>query len=71
MTNPPYGERLGDLRQAQRLMRAFGRAMRELPGWQVNIISSDEELEKCYGRRAAKTRKLYNGMIRCNYYMFR
>ena len=71
VTNPPYGQRLGDLPEAQRLMRDFGRAVRACPGWQVNIISSDEELEKAFGRRAAKTRKLYNGMIRCQYYMFR
>ncbi len=71
VTNPPYGERMLDLRQAQALMRGFGRAMRDCPGWQVDIISSDEELEKSYGRRAAKVRKLYNGMIRCNFYMFK
>ncbi len=71
VTNPPYGERMLELRQARDLIRRFGLAMRELPDWRVNIISSDGELEKLYGRRAAKTRKLYNGMIRCNYYMFK
>ncbi len=71
VTNPPYGERLGDLRAAQRTVRAFGEAMKNAPNWQVNIISSDEELEKSFGRRAAKVRKLYNGMIRCGYYMFK
>ena len=70
VTNPPYGERLGDLTDARRVVRDFGRAMRDLPGWQVNIISSDEELEKSYGRRAKKVRRLYNGMIRCGYFMF-
>lgn len=71
VTNPPYGERLLDVRQARELIRDFGAAMKKCPGWQVNIISSDEELEKFYGRRAAKVRKLYNGMIRCGYYMFK
>ncbi len=71
VTNPPYGERLGDLREAQRTVRDFGGAMKNLPNWQVNIISSDEELEKSFGRRAARVRKLYNGMIRCGYYMFK
>ncbi len=71
VTNPPYGERMLDIRAAQSLIRDFGRAMKGNPGWRVNIISSDPELEKYYGRRAAKTRKLYNGMIKCNYYMFK
>ncbi len=71
VTNPPYGERLLDVRQARELMRDFGAAMKKCPGWQVNIISSDEELEKFYGRRAAKVRKLYNGMIKCGYFMFK
>ena len=70
VTNPPYGERLLDLREARRIVGEFGRAMRDLPGWQVNIISSDQELERVYGRRARKVRKLYNGMIRCGYFMF-
>ncbi len=71
VTNPPYGERMLDIRAAQGLMRDFGRAMRGLSGWEVNVISPDPELEKCFGRRAARTRRLYNGTIRCNYYMFK
>ena len=70
VTNPPYGERMLDITEARELMRRFGRALRSAPGWRVNIISSDEELEKFFGRRARKVRKLYNGMIRCGYYMF-
>ena len=49
----------------------FGRAMRATPGWDVYIISSDEELEKHFGRRSVKTRKLYNGMIKCGYFHFK
>lgn len=71
VTNPPYGERMMERREAQRLISGFGTAMSRLDNWQVNIISSDEELERYYGRRAAKTRKLYNGMIKCGYYMFK
>lgn len=70
VTNPPYGERLGDLKEARRVVHEFGKAIKDLSNWQVNIISSDEELERAFGRRARKTRKLYNGMIKCNYYMF-
>ncbi len=70
VTNPPYGERLMKKEEARQLMRDFGRAADRTGNWAVNIISSDDGLETFYGRRAAKTRKLYNGMIRCWYYMF-
>ena len=71
VTNPPYGERLGDLQQARALAKAMGEQFRRsVPSWQIYIISSDEQYEQCFGRRADKVRKLYNGMIRCNFYQF-
>ncbi|MGX8699389.1 MAG: THUMP domain-containing class I SAM-dependent RNA methyltransferase, partial [bacterium] len=70
VANPPYGERLMDVQSAQRLLRAFGKTMRRCPGWQVNLISSDEDLEHVYGAHPKKVRKLYNGMIKCGYYQF-
>ena len=57
-------------REAAELVRRFGRAVNGL-GWDVYIISSDEELERNFGKRAEKVRKLYNGMIRCGYYKFK
>ena len=68
VTNPPYGERLGDQEQARTLYAAFGKAVN--PKARVYVISSDESFERFFGRRAAKKRKLYNGMIRCNLYMY-
>ena len=71
VTNPPYGERLMDREEARRLISRFGKAMGGVSWWEVFIISSDEELEHFYGSRAEKVRKLYNGMIKCGYFMFR
>ena len=68
--NPPYGERLLDRRRAQDLYRAMGKAFATLDRWQIYVITSDEEFERFYGRRADKIRRLYNGMIRCQYYQF-
>lgn len=68
--NPPYGERMMDLRSAQALYREIGRAWRALDRWQIYVICSDETFESHFGRRADKVRRLYNGMIRCNYYQF-
>lgn len=70
VTNPPYGERLLNAREARELISAFGKSVKRLPGWDVYIISSNEELERDFGLRAEKGRRLYNGMIRCSYYKF-
>lgn len=71
VTNPPYGERLGDLKQARDLAAAMGTQFRrEIPVWQLYIITSDEQYEQFFGRRADKVRRLYNGMIRCGFYQF-
>ncbi len=68
--NPPYGERLMDMREAEALYRDMGKAFRELEPWQIYVLTSCEYFEKLYGRRADKVRKLYNGMIPCNLYQF-
>ncbi len=68
--NPPYGERLSTLKEAEALYRAMGRHFATLDNWQIYILTSDECFEKLYGRRADKIRRLYNGMIRCQYYQF-
>ena len=71
VTNPPYGERLGDLASSRKLAEAFGRALREnVPSWQIYVISADEDFARYFGRRPDKVRKLYNGMLRCSYFQF-
>lgn len=71
VTNPPYGERLGDLREARELAAKMGEVFRrEVPFWQLYIITSDEQYEQFFGRRANKVRRLYNGMLRCGFYQF-
>ncbi|MBE6944832.1 MAG: class I SAM-dependent RNA methyltransferase [Ruminococcaceae bacterium] len=68
--NPPYGQRMLEQRQVQGLVQAFGRHLKFSDGWKKYIISSEPEFEHYYGRRADKRRKLYNGMIPCEYYMY-
>ena len=66
VTNPPYGERIMEKREAEELYRAFGKAVRTLPeGWKVSVLSSHTEFERTFGRTAEKKRKLYNGMLKC------
>ena len=68
--NPPYGQRMLEQQSAQRLYRALGKHLRYADGWKQFIITSEPEFEHYFGRRANKKRKLYNGMIKCDYYMF-
>ena len=68
--NPPYGQRMGEQKDAQRLYQAFGRHVKFADGWKKYVITSEPEFEHFFGKRADKKRKLYNGMIKCDYYMY-
>lgn len=70
ITNPPYGERLLDLREAERLYGVMGQRFAVQRGWRYHIITPHEQFEQLFGRRADKRRKLYNGMIRCQLYQY-
>ncbi|HLN64657.1 MAG TPA: class I SAM-dependent RNA methyltransferase [Symbiobacteriaceae bacterium] len=70
ITNPPYGERLGERDEVEELYRAMGRAFKSLEEWSVFVITAHKEFEKFYGRRADKKRKLYNGRIECDLYQY-
>ncbi len=71
ITNPPYGERLGELSEARELYKALGKCFESnIPSWQLYIITSDELFERYFARRADKKRVLYNGMIKCNLYQY-
>ncbi|NLL62690.1 MAG: class I SAM-dependent RNA methyltransferase [Ruminococcaceae bacterium] len=68
--NPPYGERLLDIDTANDLYKIMGEKFVREHGWGYYIISPSEDFEKIFGRRADKRRKLYNGMIKCQVYMY-
>lgn len=70
ITNPPYGERLLDIRQAEQLYKIMGEKFIKERGKKYYIITPDEQFEKIFGREADKRRKLYNGNIKCQLYMY-
>ncbi len=70
VTNPPYGERLEDEKKVKLLYKDMGRVFAKLDTWSFYIITSVRDFEKYFGKRADKKRKLYNGMLECNYYQF-
>lgn len=70
LCNPPYGERMLDIREAQDIIREMGRVFVPKKGWRYAIISPEEHFEQLFGRPAQKRRKLYNGMLRCQLYIY-
>ena len=70
VTNPPYGERLLDIDTARSIYKTMGKVFEQKPGWRYGIISPDEDFQKFFGRDADKKRKLYNGMLKCNLYLY-
>ena len=70
LVNPPYGERLLGVEDAEALCRTMGRVFPEREDLSYYIISPHEEFETLFGRKATRRRKLYNGMIKCNLFMY-
>ena len=70
LTNPPYGERLGDAAEAASLARTLGQVWQRHPGQGLYAITADAEFENHFGKKAARRRKIYNGMIPCQLYMY-
>lgn len=68
--NPPYGERLLEIRQAEELYRIMGQVFRPSSVNPCYIISPHEDFETFFGKKADKRRKLYNGMIKCQLFMY-
>ncbi|HEX2937593.1 MAG TPA: class I SAM-dependent RNA methyltransferase [Ruminiclostridium sp.] len=70
VTNPPYGERLLDIKEAEEIYKTMGSVFLKLDGWRFYIISPSDRFEALFGKRADKKRKLYNGMIKCEYFQY-
>lgn len=70
ITNPPYGERLEEKEDLPAIYQAFGDSFKRLDSWSAYVITSYEETERYFGRKADKNRKIYNGMIKAYFYQF-
>nr|WP_096440577.1 class I SAM-dependent RNA methyltransferase [Alteribacter populi] len=69
--NPPYGERMREKAEVEKLYKEVGATFREyLPTWSVYMITSHEKFELYYGKTATKKRKLYNGNIKTDLYQY-
>ena len=70
ITNPPYGERIGEGKKVEVLYKDMGEVFRNLNEWSYFVITSHPEFEKLFGEKSHKNRKLYNGRIQCYYYQY-
>ncbi len=70
ITNPPYGERLLDIRTAEELYKVMGERFERQKGKRYTVITPDDDFEKLFGRKADKRRKTYNGTLKCQIYIF-
>ena len=70
VANPPYGERLDNIRAAHVVARQLGKLQERNPGWTLCAFSADMGFEREYGRRATRRRRYYNGRIECEYHIF-
>lgn len=70
ITNPPYGERLGEIKEVERLYRNMGEVFDKLKEWSYFIITAHPDFQKFFGKSANKNRKLYNGRLKCYYYQY-
>ncbi|MGE8204284.1 THUMP domain-containing class I SAM-dependent RNA methyltransferase [Heyndrickxia sp. NPDC080065] len=68
--NPPYGERLGERKEVEKMYAEMGKSFSNLDTWSIYILTSYEKFEEIYGKKATKMRKLFNGFIRTDLYQY-
>ena len=70
ITNPAYGERMGDAKEAAALYRVMGRVFEPLDTWSFYVLTSHQGFEEAFGRKATKNTKLFNGRLECRFYQY-
>lgn len=71
VTNPPYGERIGEKDEIKKIYNKLKNFLKQNPTWSLFVITPDKTIEKLvFGKLADRRRKLYNGNIEVCYYQF-
>lgn len=71
ITNPPYGQRIGDIASMDKLYEGFSRFLKKNPTWSMFVITADKSAEKkIFSRPADRRRKLFNGRMEVCYYQY-
>ncbi|GAA3636394.1 class I SAM-dependent RNA methyltransferase [Lactobacillus hamsteri] len=70
IANPPYGKRLKDRESAEELYRQMGDVFRPMESFSQYYLTADPKFEECFGKKATKKRKLFNGNLRVDFYQY-
>ncbi len=70
VTNPPYGERVYDKKEAEECYKGLRRAFDTLDNWSMYLITSEKRFEKIFGKKCDRDRKLYNSNKECRLYYY-
>ena len=72
VTNPPYGERMGELQELAGFYPKFGDALKQkFTGWNCYILSADMNLPKLIKLQVSRRTPLYNGALECRLFEYR
>ncbi len=72
VVNPPYGERIGKIRELKQLYANLGKQLKQyFQGWNAAVFTGNTELGKNIGLRATKKHTLYNGALKCSLLQFK
>ncbi|WP_018933764.1 THUMP domain-containing class I SAM-dependent RNA methyltransferase [Gracilibacillus lacisalsi] len=70
VSNPPYGERIGDKKEVEEMYQKLGEVLRNYPTWSIYILTANENFEALFGQKASKKRKLFNAFIKTDYFQY-
>ncbi len=71
VVNPPYGERLGEIKQLEPLYQEVGSILKaRFNGWQASVFTGNTELAFNIPLKSHKSYQLFNGAIPCKLFNF-
>ena len=70
LINPPYGERLSDRKDCEKLYRQLRLLRDRHPGSRMGVITAHTGFERCFGQRSNHKRRLYNGRLECEFLQY-
>ena len=70
LCNPPYGERMGDNDQACELYCRMGSLWNDFPGWDIGVITSNENFQEAFAHKTGKIKKFKAGNLNTSFYIY-
>ncbi len=70
ITNPPYGERIGEVTQAEEIYRGMASLFTDFPGWQIGVITNQKKFQECIGKYANLLKSIKAGNLDTTLYIY-